>query len=53
MRKTPKRGDIIRYQSRSHENTMPDEMDCSPKADIMREIPEEVSEMYMEDTPEY
>ena len=53
IRISPRRGDIIRYlHSRLDEDTMPDAMDDSLEADILRKIPEEISEMYVEDTPE-
>jgi len=44
-----KRGDIISYlRSRLEEDTTPDVMDSSLEADILRKIPEDVSEMYVE-----
>jgi len=43
---TPRRGDIIRYlHSRLDEDTTPDAMDSSLEADILRKIPEDISEM--------
>ena len=46
-----KRDDIIRYlHSRLEEDTTPDAMDSSLEADILRKIPEDVSEMYAEAT---
>ena len=48
IRVTPKRHDIINYlHSRLEEDTMPDAMDNSLKADILKKIPEDVSEMYV------
>ena len=45
---TPKRGDIIGYlRARLNEDTNPDAMDSSLEADILRKIPEDVSEMYV------
>ena len=53
IRITPRRLDIIRYlHSRLDEDTTPDAMDSSLEADILRKIPEDISEMYVEDTPE-
>jgi len=46
-----KRDDIIRYlRSRLEEDTIPDAMDSSLEAEIMKKIPEDVSEMYIETT---
>ena len=46
-----KRDDIIRYlRSRLDEDTIPDAMDSSLEADILKNIPEEISEMYVEAT---
>ena len=43
------RDDIIRYlHSRLEEDTMPEAMDSSLEAEIMKKIPEDVSEMYVE-----
>jgi len=48
IRITPKRGDIIRYlHSRLDEDTTPDAMDTSLEAEILKKIPEDVSEMYV------
>jgi len=48
---SPKRDDIIRYlHSRLHEDTNPDAMDSSLEADILKKIPEEISEMCVEPT---
>ena len=42
---TPKRDDIIRYpHSRLHEDTTPDAMDSGLEADILKKIPEDISE---------
>ena len=44
-----KRDDIIRYlRSRLEEDTTPDAMDSSLEAEILKKIPEDVSEMYVE-----
>ena len=44
-----KRDDIIRYlHSRLEEDTIPDAMDSSLKAEILKKIPEDVAEMYVE-----
>ena len=43
-----KRNDIIRYlHSRLEEDTTPDAMDSSLEAEILKKIPEDVSEMYV------
>jgi len=48
---SPRRGDIITYlHSRLHEDTTPDAMDSSLKADILRKIPDDISEMCVEAT---
>ena len=48
---SPKRDDIIRYlHSKLDEDTNPDVMDSSLEADILRKIPEDISEMYVEAT---
>ena len=48
---SPKRDDIIRYlHSRLDEDTIPDAMDSSLEADILKKIPEDISEMYVEAT---
>ena len=45
---TPRRGDIINYlHSRLDEDTNPDAMDSSLEADILKKIPEDISEMYV------
>jgi len=42
------RDDMIRYlESRLEEDTTPDAMDSSLKAEILRKIPENISEMYV------
>jgi len=47
-----KRDDVIRYlRSRLEEDTTPDAMDSCLEADILRKIPEDISEMYVETTP--
>ena len=44
-----KRDDIIRYlHSRLADDTIPDAMDSSLEAEILKKIPEDVSEMYVE-----
>ena len=44
-----KRDDIIRYlRSRLEEDIIPDAMDSSLEAEILKKIPEDVSEMYVE-----
>jgi len=48
---SPKRNDIITYlHARLAEDTTPDAMDCTLEADILKKIPEEISEMYVEAT---
>ena len=48
---TPRRGDIIRYlRARLNEDTNPDAMDSGLEADILKKIPEDISEMYVEAT---
>ena len=48
MRITPKRDDIISYlHSRLNEDTTPDAMDSHLEADILKKIPEDISEMYV------
>ena len=48
---TPKKDDIIRYpHSRLREDTNPDVMDSSLEADVLKKIPEDISEMYVEAT---
>jgi len=45
---TPRRNDIISFlHSRLDEDTIPDAMDSSLEADILRKIPEDISEMYV------
>jgi len=47
-----KRDDVIRYLRRRLEgDTTPDAMDSCLEADILRKIPEDISEMYVETTP--
>jgi len=51
IRITPRRGDIIRYlHSRLDEDTTPDAMDSRLEADILKKIPDDISEMYVEVT---
>ena len=46
---SPKRDDIIAYlHSRLAEDTAPDAMDSTLEADILKKIPEDVSEMWVE-----
>jgi len=48
---TPRRHDIIGYlHARLDEDTTPDAMDSSLKADILKKIPEDISGMYVEAT---
>ena len=48
MRITPKKDDIISYlHSRLDEDTTPDAMDSSLEEDILKKIPEDISEMYV------
>jgi len=48
---TSRRGDVIRYlRARLSEDTNPDAMDSSLEADILKKIPEDISEMYAEAT---
>ena len=48
---SPKRDDIIGYlRSKLDEDINPDAMDSSLEADIMKKIPEDISEMYVEAT---
>ena len=43
---SPKRGDIITYiRTRLREDTTPDEMDSSLEAEILKKIPDDISEM--------
>jgi len=51
IRITPKRDDVIEYlRTRLNEDTTPDAMDSSLEADILKRIPDDVSEMYVEAT---
>jgi len=46
---SPKRDDIVRYlHNRLREDTTPDAMDSRLEADILKKIPQEISEMYAE-----
>ena len=48
---SPKKGDVIRYlHAKLDEDTTPDAMDSSLEADILKKIPEDISEMYVEAT---
>ena len=48
---TPRRDDVIGYlRTKLKEDTNPDAMDSNLEADILRKIPEDVSEMYVEVT---
>jgi len=48
---SPKRGDIVTYlHSKLEEDTTPDAMDSRLEADILKKIPEDISEMYVEAT---
>jgi len=48
MRITPKRNDVIEYlRTRINEDTNPDAMDSSLEEDILKKIPDDVSEMYV------
>ena len=48
---SPKRGDIVTYlHSKLEEDTTPDAMDSRLEVDILRKIPEDISEMYVEAT---
>jgi len=48
---TPNRGDVIRYLcARMRQDINPDAMDSSLEADILKKIPEDVSEGYVEAT---
>jgi len=45
---TPRKNDVIGYlRTRLKEDTNPDAMDSSLEADILRKIPEDISEMYV------
>ena len=51
IRITPRRNDIISYlHNRLCEDIRPDAMDSSLKADILKKIPQDISEMYVEAT---
>jgi len=51
MRITPRRDDMVSYlHSRLDEDATPDAMDSSLKADILKKIPEDNSEMWVEAT---
>ena len=48
---SPKRDDIITYlRSRLAADTTPDAMDSTLEADILKKIPDDISEMYVEET---
>jgi len=48
---TPRKSDIIGYlRTRLKEDTNPDAMDNSQEADILKKIPQDISEMYVEVT---
>ena len=48
---SPKRDDVIEYiRTRLDEDTDPDAMDDSLEADILKKIPQDISEMYVEAT---
>jgi len=48
---TPRSGDIVRYlRSRLGDDRTPDAMGSTLEADILRKIPEAISEMYVEAT---
>ena len=48
IRITPRRDDVIGYlRARLDEDTNPDAMDSSLEADILRKIPDDISEMYV------
>ena len=51
IRITPKRDDVIGYlRARLDNDTNPDAMDSSLEADILKKIPDDISEMYVEVT---
>ena len=51
IRITPKRDDVIGYlRARLSEDMNPDAMDSSLEADILKKIPDDISEMYVEAT---
>ena len=48
---TPRKDDVIEYlRTRPKEDTNPDAMDGTLEADILRKIPEDVSDVYVEAT---
>ena len=48
---TPRKGDVVRYlRGRLSEDTIPDAMDSSLEVDILKKIPEDISEMCVEAT---
>jgi len=48
---TPRKSDVVGYlRTRLKEDTNPDAMDITLEADILRKIPEDISEMYVEVT---
>ena len=48
---TPRKGDVVRYlRGRLSEDTIPDAMDSGLEADILKKIPEDISEMCVEAT---
>ena len=51
IRITPKRSDVIEYlRTRLNEDTNPDAMDSSLEAEILKKIPDDISDMYVEAT---
>jgi len=51
IRITPRKSDIIRYlHRRLSEDTTPDAMDSCLEADILKKIPDDISEMCVEAT---
>ena len=49
---SPKNGDVIRYiNNRLDEDIIPDAMDDSLEADILRKIPKDISDMYVKTIP--
>jgi len=52
IRVTPRRHDIVSYlHARLDEDTTPDAMDSGLEADILKKIPEDISEMWVKATP--
>jgi len=52
IRVTPRRHDIVSYlHTKLEEDTTPDAMDSGLEADILRKIPEDISEMWVKATP--